>query len=326
MAAALVAVAFAPQAPVALAAQSDLDAFMGEVLLKRDENWKKLQQYILDERERIEMRGPGGLPLWGQRREYRWFTRDGYFIRSPLSADGVKVSESDQKKYEDDYLRRVKERDRRAARGRGAGPGAGDPPAPDDPASAIAAPATVEGLLSQTRQPQFIDSAYFLRFKFEQGRYAFVGRETFDGREVLRIEYYPARLFSNDQDAAARRRDAGRPDANRDTEAAIERLLNKNSMVTLWVAPADKQIVRYTFDNVHLDFLPAAWLVHLDHLRATMTMGQPFKDVWLPRDVELNLAAMIALGQLDIRFRIDYVDYREAATTARIKKGEGGRP
>ena len=54
-------------------------------------------------------------------------------------------------------------------------------------------------MLRQSRQPDFIDSAYFLRFKFEQGKYALVGRETFDGQDVLRIEYYPARLFSHEQ-------------------------------------------------------------------------------------------------------------------------------
>ena len=69
--------------------QTDLNAFMKEVLEKRDENWKKLQQYILDEREKIEVRGPTGLPIWGQRREYQWFIRDGYFVRSPVTADGV---------------------------------------------------------------------------------------------------------------------------------------------------------------------------------------------------------------------------------------------
>ena len=36
---------------VAAAAESDLDAFMQQVLAHRDDNWKKLQQYILDERE-----------------------------------------------------------------------------------------------------------------------------------------------------------------------------------------------------------------------------------------------------------------------------------
>ena len=41
-------------------AQTDLDAFMHQVVETRDTNWKKLQQYILDEREQVEMRGPAG--------------------------------------------------------------------------------------------------------------------------------------------------------------------------------------------------------------------------------------------------------------------------
>ena len=44
-------------------AQTDLDAFMQQVLAERDSNWKKLQQYILDEREQVEMRGPSGTNL-----------------------------------------------------------------------------------------------------------------------------------------------------------------------------------------------------------------------------------------------------------------------
>jgi hypothetical protein len=93
------------------AKQTDLNCFMKEVLEKRDENWKKLQQYILDEREKIEVRGPTGMPIWGQRRDYQWFIRDGYFVRSPITADGVNVSEDDRKKYEEDFLKRAKARD-----------------------------------------------------------------------------------------------------------------------------------------------------------------------------------------------------------------------
>jgi hypothetical protein len=51
-------------------AQSDLDAFMQKVLASRDENWKKLQQYILDEREQVEIRGPSNTPVWGERRDF----------------------------------------------------------------------------------------------------------------------------------------------------------------------------------------------------------------------------------------------------------------
>jgi hypothetical protein len=65
-----------------------------------------------------------------------------------------------------------------------------------------------------------------------------------------------------------------------------------------------------------------------------MTMGQPFKhsqrlpaasDVWLPNDVEIFFGAMLAIGSFDVRYRLDYHDYREATTSARIKR-VGGRP
>ena len=53
-----------PAARQSALAQSDLDEFMSEVLAKRDENWKKLQQYVLDEHEKIDMLGPTGVPIW----------------------------------------------------------------------------------------------------------------------------------------------------------------------------------------------------------------------------------------------------------------------
>src|SRR5438132_1215155 len=107
-----------PPAAPRLAAQTDLDAFMRTVLASRDDNWKKLQQYVLDER--------------------------------------------------------------------------GAPPPTD-------APRDTDSLIRQARQPQFVSSAYFLRFKFEEGKYALVGHETVDGRDTLRIEYYPARLFTRER-------------------------------------------------------------------------------------------------------------------------------
>ena len=66
---------------------------MAQVLTRRDENWKKVQQYILDERERVELRGPGETLLWGTRREYMWYPRDGFFVRSPVRFNGVAISE-----------------------------------------------------------------------------------------------------------------------------------------------------------------------------------------------------------------------------------------
>src|SRR6188508_719891 len=102
--------------PAGLNAQSDLDAFMEKVLARRDDNWKKLQQYVLEEKEAFDVTGPGRFPLWGMRREYTWFIRDGIFVRSPVSADGVKLSEADRRKAEDQWLRRQKNRDERAKR------------------------------------------------------------------------------------------------------------------------------------------------------------------------------------------------------------------
>src|SRR5262249_27574139 len=86
---------------------------MREVVVKRDDNWKKLQQYILDEREVIELRGTNRLPIWGERREYTWFIRDGFFVRSPVKFNGAAIAESERRKAEDEYLARQKRRDRR---------------------------------------------------------------------------------------------------------------------------------------------------------------------------------------------------------------------
>ena len=80
---------FYPASAQAPAPTAELDAFMAQVLARRDENWKKVQQYILDEEERVEFRGPGEILLWGAKREYLWYPRDGFFVRSPVRFNGV---------------------------------------------------------------------------------------------------------------------------------------------------------------------------------------------------------------------------------------------
>jgi hypothetical protein len=288
------------------AAQSDLDDFMAQVIARRDGNWKKLRQYVLDEREQVEVVGPGRTRLWGDRREYTWYIRDGFFVRSPTLANGVAVPEADRRKYEAEFLARAQQREKAGRI------------LPEPAAAADEAPASVEGLIPETRRPQFIDSAYFLRFKFEPERYALVGRETFEGRSVLRIEYYPARLFTHEQDAEAQRRKEGRRDGDEDVEASMERMMNKVSLVTLWVIPDTHQIVKYTFDNVDLDFLPVPWLMRVTDLGASMTMSQPFPDVWLPRDVDMLVSGQLAVGDVVVKYHVDYHDYREATSGARV--------
>ena len=313
---------------VGLSAQTDLDAFMRQVLARRDENWKKLQQYVLDERESIDIRGPGRTPIWGERREYTWYIRDGFFVRSPVKFNGVAIAESERRKFEADYLKRQQARERRQPRDRASA----QPPSSSATESDGSAPGKqisteraggpapsagieLDGLLKQTRQPEFISSAYFLRFKFEEGKYALVGHETLDGRDVLRIEYYPAKLFGGTN---RRRSREGATDRDRAYDAQFQRLMNKVALVTLWVEPNAHQIVKYRFNNLPLDFLPGQWLVHVDTLEATMTMGQPFPEVWLPNGLDFAVALTLAIGQVDMRYAIEYYDYRRADVRTKV--------
>jgi hypothetical protein len=304
----------------AMPAENDLDAFMKQVVARRDDNWKKLQQYVFDEREQLELRGPNRAPIWGERREYTWYIREGFFVRSPTKFNGVTIGEDERRKSEAEYLRQVQERDRRAARGSvntGVSAGADGPTASDaaDRTTDTEQAQDLGGVIRQNRPPQFISSAYFLRFKFEEGKYALVGHETVDGRDVLRIEYYPARMFTGSD-----RRRTGKPQSAKDAarDAEFQRLMNKVALVTLWVEPKAHQIVKYTFDNVGFDFLPAQWLVHVSDVKATMAVGQPFPDIWLPTSLEVNLAMTMAFGQFDVRYGLDYHDYRVPNVTSKV--------
>lgn len=313
-----------------LRAQSDLDAFMEKVLARRDDNWKKLQQYVLEETEAFDLTGPGGFPLWGMRREYAWFIRDGIFVRSPVSADGVKLSESDRRDAEAQYLRRQRNREqaeKRRAERRAKGeeveapdryvaisPGGVTTGSSDDTGSGTTITNT-DDLLKQVREPQFVSSAYFLKFKFEQGRYALAGRETIGDVAALKIEYYPnAGLFKDGRSKPDKRiRDRN------DKEDEIESKMNKSSMVTLWIDPATHQILQYVFDDIDWDFFPGRSLVRIGDVQATMRMGQAFPGVWLPKSIEMRFEMMLAVGAVDATYRVEYHDYKEAAVTYRIK-------
>ena len=94
--------------------------------------------------------------------------------------------------------------------------------------------------------------------------------------------------------------------------------MNKVALVTMWVEPKAHQILKYTFDNVGFDFLPAQWLVHVSDVKATMTVGQPFPDVWLPVSLEVNVAMALAFGQFDVRYSLEYHDYRQPDVKAKV--------
>jgi len=285
--------------------ETDLDRFMAAVLAQRDENWKKLQQYVLDERETADFLGPGKVRLFGLDREYTWFIKEGVFVRSPVRIDGVTLSDKDRRAAEGEWI----------ARHRGQDPSRDAASTTATSGSSSAGEGDLQQVLKLTREPQFVSAAYFLRFKFEPSRYAFVGREQYEGRTVLRIEYYPTRLYAGEHEG----RDERATPEQKGEDARIERQMNKVALVTLWIEPDAHQIVQYRFDNVGLTFLPARSMVRLERFGATMRMGQPFPGVWLPRDIVAAGSFTLANGTYDASYAVSYHDYREANVAARVR-------
>jgi hypothetical protein len=289
-------------------AQTDLDAFMARVLERRDDNWKKLQQYVLEERETFQLVGPGATPLFGFERDYLWFPRDGdgVFIKSPLRANGVAIGDAERRKAEVDWVEQEQRRERRRAE-REAGGAGGDERGRESPDGRE----ITESAVREVLEPGFVSAAYFMRFKFDPGQYALVGREKLEGRDVLRIEYYPTKLFSDDR--------PGRKEEVSKRAAEIETKMNKVSLVTLWIDRAGHQILKYEFENVGMDFLPARSIVRVDGMKAAMEMGQPFPDVWLPRSIRVGFDATMAVGEIDGRYVVEFHDYRLASVTTKVR-------
>ncbi len=213
------------------------------------------------------------------------------------------LSEDERRKYEDEWLAREKARDEKKRSKES------EPPSPTD----------VGELMQLAKEPQFVSAAYFLKFKFEQGRYAFAGPETYEGRRVLKIEYYPARLFSDDKRESEKGEARKEDDEDSKTEQRLERQFNKVALVTLWVEPDSHQIVKYVFENIGMDFLPGRSMVRVDDIAATMEMGQPFAGVWLPRHIDGHGGVTFANGTYEVRYVVDYREYREATTKATIR-------
>jgi hypothetical protein len=285
-------------AQVPSAAPTDLDRFMARALERRDVDRQTLSDYVLDEVESFDVLGPGRVPVARMRREYTWYVRDGIHVRSPLTVGGVPVPEADRRAYEDHWL--ASERSRREFRTKrdetraaeGLGPALGAP---------------------SINEPRFVAESYFLDFKFEPGNYYLAGKDTIDGREVLTIDYLPTRLFDDER----RRNEKERRSDDDDDD--IDRKMEKTSQVTLWVDPATSQIVKYTFKNVWMDFLPGAWLVKIDDLDAQMRMAQPFPGVWLPKDIVIQAGATTALGSMEARYTRRFSNYRKADVTSKIR-------
>lgn len=348
----------APAPPVA-----DLDAFMARVLERRSENWKTLHDYILSERESFQVLGPGDVRLVGQRRDFNWFIREGFLVRSPVRANGAPIGEHDRQTFEAAWLANEKAREARARqqrdarakekRERGAGTMDAAAGAATDAAEAAVAeelrglePLPERETVSMVGgEPRFISEAYFMKFRFEPGNYYFAGRDTLDGRPVVKVEYYPSRLFDDENrerrektevriDAAAgevsvrqaegdppsrkqRAADTGGGDDDLDRE--IEAAMNKVTLVTMWIDPQEHQIVKYTLDNADWGFLPGRAIIRVDEARASMTMGRHFDSVWLPDSIAFRFAATFASGSYTMLYSREFHDYRKGEVSARIR-------
>jgi hypothetical protein len=315
----LASAAIVAQAPAPKS--TDLDSFMARALQQRDVDRKTLGDYVLDEVETLEILGPGGAPINRFKREYTWYVRDGMHVRSPLKYDGVPIPEADRRAYEERWIH--SETERRKHRTERESERAKEGKAPDF-------------TLRPVNEPRFVSESYFMDFKFEPGNYYLAGREQLDGQQVLRIDYLPTRLFEDDNDEGRAEREAERSKASTNSaskedrraskheqredrdEQDIERKMNKTAQITLWVDPGNHQIVKYTFANIWMDFLPAGWLVRVDDLHASMEMGQPFQGVWLPRNISIHGGFTLANGSFEASYRRDFSRYRKADVSSRV--------
>ena len=309
---------------------NELDAFMEKVLARREVNRRTLDQYILDETESFEILGPGRWPLHRTRREFSWYVRDGMHVRSPVRFNGVKIGEEARDRYEASWIRHERARQEKAKKKAAEGKDVKEAETKPEPDSEVSiGPDGVHVNVGGTpvpTEPRFVSEAYFMDFKFEAGNYYLAGREPLEGQQVLRIEYYPTKMFGDSDERREESKPASRDNRDRRRERAIEqdieRRMNKTALVTLWIDPKEHQIVKYTFDNVWLDFLPAGWLVKVDDIRASMTMGQPFPGVWLPREMNIHAGITLANGSFEGGYERTFADYRlaEVGTKMRIPK------
>ena len=277
--------------------QDDIDAFMEQVMAKRELNWEATYDYVFNEIERFRIRGYEIAALQSFDQEYTWYVRDGYLVRSPWSINGVEVDKETREQAELEWIEDVK----------------------DD------------------ESDERIQRDNFFDFNFEPGNYLFAGREMFEGQEVVKIEYYPTESFfdeddeddEDDETAEEReRREQRRRERDEDDEwddEEFEHMFAKTSLVTMLVLPDDHQIVKWTFENVGFEFLPYRWLFRMDEIRVSMVMDQPIEDVWLPREIAATARASTASFNLEIEYSTEFGEYKEPAVGGGVVFGRPKR-
>lgn len=243
--------------------ENNLAAFMQEVLERRAEDWKLRQNYMFAEKEDFEIElGASREPVFSLHREFNWYVRDGYLVRSPHRMEGVLVTSEEEKRgYEDRYIERLKERQREDEEG--------------------------------------VNAKDFFGFEFDKGTFLLRGRGTWNGREVMLVDYF------NDVEI---------DEALMQTEEnkRIDKLVDNSMSATLFILPEEKRLVKMTVNNAGFDFLPGRWLVQVNTLTASMEMKELGKGVWVPYLIEASSDSMTAEGPLYISYRKEFTDFKKA--------------
>ena len=266
--------------PSAMPEMNDLDEFMAKVMQKRNADAENLRDYLFSERERLDIReGQKISALWSFRREHVWFVRDDYLVRSPVLIDGVKVSAGEQTEAEEEWIKSQKRR-------------------------------------KEKNNETSLDHATFFGFKFEPGRYLYAGEQEFEGRNSIVVEYYP-RMNSESRN--------NKPDRNKRTicigicdDGSDGGLFEKTFLVTMLISPEEYQILKITFDNVGLEFLPLRSLARMNDIKASMIMDKPKGDIWLPREISAYGSASTANMDLSINYSREFHSYAKSDVKVKL--------
>ena len=194
---------------------NDLDAFMAQVLARRDVNRQTLQQYILDDVETFEVLGPGRAPLLRAGASSRGTCATACTCAAP---SGSTASRS---------ARRTGGSTRTTGSSRSASGSSGERSATPTSRAARRSRRRARGPAGRAARRRWRRRASSPKptswtSSSRPGNYYLAGREQLEGHDVLRIEYYPTRMF-NDDDHDGRRRQTDRRNGREAAEGAERR-------------------------------------------------------------------------------------------------------
>jgi hypothetical protein len=165
---------------------------------------------------------------------------------------------------------------------------------------------------ARKRRHEGLDQEAFFGFDFQPGRYLYAGKQGFQGREVVAVDYFP----KMDRKGLTQKRRKSR-------QEYYDKMFEKTLQVNLLILPEEHQIVKITFDNLGLDFLPLRWLVRFEGLTGSMLMDKPLGDVWLPKRIQASGRVSTADGALSLSYSKDFFDYHKTDVKIRLRYDGG---